>query len=93
MDDPREARESRSRQFFCVCSFVSLWEFYDCKHYCHWRLMRAMTSDCNSSIYISSYLNIFQILGSKAVNDLWILKQQRICCILPISHYLYSSIC
>jgi hypothetical protein len=27
MDEPREARQSRSRQFSCVCSFVSLWEF------------------------------------------------------------------
>jgi hypothetical protein len=24
MDEPREARESRSRQFSCVCSFASL---------------------------------------------------------------------
>jgi hypothetical protein len=59
--DPREARESRSRQFSCVCSFVSLWAFYDCKHYCYWRLMRAVISDCNPFFYISSYLNILQI--------------------------------
>jgi hypothetical protein len=59
--EQREARESRSRQFFCVCSFVSLWAFYDCKHYCYWRLMRPVISNCNSSVYISSYLNILQI--------------------------------
>ena len=39
------------------------------------------------------YLNILQIWGSNAVNDLWIPMQQRICCIFPISHVLYSSIC
>ena len=55
--------------------------------------MRDMISDCNYFVYISSYLNILQIWGSKAVNDLWIPKQQRICCILPINHCLYSSIC
>jgi hypothetical protein len=27
IDEPREARESRNRQFSCVCSFVSLWVF------------------------------------------------------------------
>ena len=44
--EPREARESRSRQFFSVCSFVSLWAFYDCKHYWYWRLMGDVISDC-----------------------------------------------
>jgi len=91
--DPRESRESRSRQFLCVCSFVSLWEFYDCKHYCYWVLVRDVILDCKYSFYISYYLNILQIWGSKAVNDLWIPKKQRICCIFPISHCLYSSIC
>jgi hypothetical protein len=47
--------------FFCVCSFVSLWAFYDCKHYCYWRLMRAVILDFNSYVYISSYLNILHI--------------------------------
>jgi hypothetical protein len=46
---------------FPVWSFVSLWAFYDCKHYCYWRLMRAMISDFSSFVYISSYLNILQI--------------------------------
>jgi hypothetical protein len=49
-DEPREARESWIRQFSYVCSFVNLWAFYDCKHYCYWRLMRAVISDCNSYI-------------------------------------------
>lgn len=70
-----------------------MWAFYDCKHYCYWRLVRVVTSYCKYSIYISSYLNILHIWGSKAVNDLWIPKQQRIYSILPISHCLYSSIC
>jgi hypothetical protein len=59
--DPREARESRSRHFFSVYSFVSLWEFYDFKHYYYSRLMRALYLDCNSYVYISSCLNIFHI--------------------------------
>ena len=46
MDEPRETRESKSRQFSCVCSFVSMWAFYDCKSYCYWRLMRVVISDC-----------------------------------------------
>jgi hypothetical protein len=49
MDEPREARDSRSRQFSCVCSFVILWAFFDCKNYCYWRLMRVVILDCNSS--------------------------------------------
>ena len=61
IDEPREARESGRRQFSCVCSFVSLWEFYDFKHYCYWRLMRDVISDCNYFFYISFYLNIFHI--------------------------------
>jgi hypothetical protein len=31
--EPREAKESRSRQCPCVCSFISLREFYDYNHY------------------------------------------------------------
>jgi hypothetical protein len=27
IDEPREARERCSRQFSCVCSFISLWAF------------------------------------------------------------------
>jgi hypothetical protein len=61
MDEPREARESRSRQLFCVCSFLIMWAFYDCNPYYYWILMRAVTSNCNSFIYISSYLNILEI--------------------------------
>jgi hypothetical protein len=33
--EPREAIESSSRQFPCVCSFVILRAFYDCNHYCY----------------------------------------------------------
>ena len=75
IDEPREARERCSRQFFCVCSFVSLWAFFDCNHYYYWRLMRVVISDFKSFVNISSYLNILQIWGSKVANDLWIPKQ------------------
>jgi hypothetical protein len=59
--ETREARESRSRQFLYVCSFVSQWAFYHCKHYFYWRLMRVVISDCYYFVYISSYFNILHI--------------------------------